>query len=73
MKKFNNFADFGKYMKVSPRPKKDAPATKCAICGTAMTNIPGTNVFVCPGKNEEGKLCERSFCKPVRKPANGLI
>lgn len=73
MKKFNNFADLGKFMKISPKPKKDAPAVKCAICGTVMTNVPGTNVFTCPGKNDKGEPCNRSFCKPVRKPNNGLI
>lgn len=57
MKKFNSFADLGKYMGVNREKKSSADTKKCRACGGSMTRVPGTNVYTCNGV--DGKPCNR--------------
>lgn len=65
--KFSSFAEFGRAMGVTPKARKDAPTVKCAVCGGDMRHIDGTNVFMCTGKDDEGKDCGRFICKSSRR------
>lgn len=71
MKKFTSFSELGKAMGVKPKARKDAPAVKCVVCGAEMRNVPGTNVYLCTGKNDEGEDCGRYICKSSRRTAQG--
>lgn len=71
MKKFTSFSELGKAMGVKPKARKDASTVKCVVCGAEMRNVPGTNVFLCTGKNDEGEDCGRYILKSSRRAVHG--
>lgn len=73
MKKFNCFSDYGKFRGIKPRQPKTPAEVKCKVCGSVMRHVPGTNVFVCTGEDNDGKPCQKTWCKPVHRASNGLI
>ena len=52
----HSFAELGKVFRIQPKARK-APQFRCRKCGTMMDNVPGTNVYLCNGKNSEGEPC----------------
>ncbi len=64
MKKVHSFVEMGRVMGVH-KTEDDKPKTKrCRKCGGVMSNIPGTNVFLCSGKTEDGPCKNRVFATP---------
>lgn len=57
--KFNSFSELGEHMGVKPRKRMPHNTKKCLSCGGEMVRVPGTNVFICHGKDEEGNPCKR--------------
>ena len=48
MRKFNNFTDVAKAMRVRIHtPKKVEDVRKCRKCGKPMHRIEGTNIYAC--------------------------
>lgn len=65
-KVFDSFSALGAALGIKPNVQEDNYSKKCKYCGTEMVNIPGTNVWVCHGKNEEGKDCGNRVTARVR-------
>lgn len=64
MKKFQSFKELGRVMGIR-KEKEDKPKTKrCRKCGGVMNNVPGTNVFLCTGKTDDGPCENRAFASP---------
>lgn len=54
-KVFTSLSDLGSALGFKPSEQPTSKAMKCRKCGTAMRNIPGTNVWVCDGMVEQEK------------------
>lgn len=55
---FSSFADLGTAMGIEQKSEK-VINKKCPKCGTRMNQVPGTNVFFCPGETEDGPCGKR--------------
>lgn len=65
-KVFNSFGSLGAAMGITPSVKEDNYTKECKLCGAGMVNVPGTNVWVCPGKNDKGEDCGNRLTARVR-------
>lgn len=54
-KRFAALSDLGSVLGFKAQEQPTPKAKNCRKCGTAMRNIPGTNVWVCDGMVEQGK------------------
>lgn len=54
-KVFNSLSEFGAAFGIKPAEQPTPKAKNCRKCGTAMRNIPGTNVWVCDGMVENAE------------------
>lgn len=54
-KRFSTLSDLGSALGFKPAEQPTPRSMKCRKCGTAMRNIPGTNVWVCDGMVEKDK------------------
>lgn len=54
-KKFSALSDLGSALGFKLAEQPTPRSMKCRKCGTAMRNIPGTNVWVCDGMVEKEK------------------
>ncbi len=54
-KVFGSFSDLGAALGIKAMEQSKPNAKKCRKCGTAMRQIPGTNVWVCDGMVEQEK------------------
>lgn len=52
---FSSLSDLGGALGISTPEQPTPKAKNCRKCGTAMRNIPGTNVWVCDGMVEQEK------------------
>ncbi|MBQ7792664.1 MAG: hypothetical protein IJ367_04150 [Clostridia bacterium] len=52
---FNSLTDLGVALGFTTPERPTPKAKNCRKCGTAMRNIPGTNVWVCDGMVEQEK------------------
>lgn len=53
-KRFSALSDLGSALGFENTEQPTPKAKNCRKCGTAMRNIPGTNVWVCDGMVENG-------------------
>jgi hypothetical protein len=54
---FSSFDELGAAMGIEKSEKTFSK--KCPKCGTRMNQIPGTNVFFCPGETDDGTCGKR--------------
>lgn len=54
---FGSFDELGAAMGIEKHEK--TINKKCPKCGTRMNQVPGTNVFFCPGETEDGPCGKR--------------
>lgn len=54
-KVFSSLSDLGSALGFKPSEQPTPRSMKCRKCGTAMRNIPNTNVWVCDGMVEQEK------------------
>lgn len=53
---FTSFEDMGVAMGVTKKGKRERSKI-CNRCGSEMIHLPGTNVYLCEGKAENGDDC----------------
>lgn len=54
-KRFSALSDLGSALGFKPVEQPTPKSMRCRKCGTAMRNVPGTNVWVCDGMVEKGE------------------
>lgn len=59
---FTSFEDMGVAMGIAKKGKRERSKI-CARCGSEMTNLPGTNIYLCTGKSKTGECGNRLFLK----------
>lgn len=78
---FSSLSDLGTALGFKAPEQPDPKAKKCRKCGSVMQQLPGTNVWLCPGTTDEGKPCgnriygstgRSSAYKPVLTAANAV-
>lgn len=62
---FNSFGDLGAALGIVPYARKERDKT-CNRCGSNMVHLPGTNVYLCEGKSEDGDDCGNRIFSRVR-------
>lgn len=62
---FASFEELGRYKGITPTEPKPKRAKTCRKCGAVLREIPGTNVMICDGADEDGKPCGNRVLKSV--------
>lgn len=62
----HSFAELGKVFGIKQKPRKERVYT-CRKCGSPMSRVGNTNVYLCNGKNSEGNPCMNRLILPVKK------
>lgn len=60
----HSLSELGKVFGVKPRERKPK-IYHCKNCGCQMRRVGETNVYFCPGKNDEGVACQNRYIAPV--------
>lgn len=63
---FSSFGDLGNAIGVKLNTPEDTYSKECNRCGSKMVRVPGTNVWVCHGKNDKGEDCGNRLAARVR-------
>lgn len=67
---FNSLSELGTAFGLKPAEPPTPKAKKCRKCGSVMSQVPGTNVWLCSGKTEDGKPCtNRALTSVSPRPA----
>lgn len=56
-KVFNSMSDLGAALGIKAHEPPTPRDKKCRKCGAVMQQLPGTNVWLCPGTTDDGKPC----------------
>lgn len=66
-KVFHSLSEMGKALGVSGPAEAEPKKKTCSKCGAVMTQVAGSNVWLCPGADKDGKACGKRAIASVRR------